>query len=591
MKKTFKKIKSTISTSDKKSPNNQSDINSAMEINLSNQNNNTEKNIKNINFISKETLALSEENINKLKNNIDNERNNTIKDLNDLNMKLNELNKEINRLDVDNKYLNNNINSYKKNLKLKNNNKNYIEKNNNNIEKLNKKIKLNENMILNNRHNLKLLKKEKKLLEKEIKENDAPETLENLQKQLDEILKKEDEAKKEIEKLIIIKNEHEIVCSRKQKEYTKKIEIIKSEIYFEQKKKDIFDKINNQKILNINNRNKSNLKNNTDITIEDNINKNNEILYFNSEKKVQNNNKNIFNKNNSATKNIFNYYLRQFKENKNKKRKEKIEIKDILNSNINNNLQNNEIKAFSSINYNKNSLNNNADILNIKSINNKKNNKESNRALFTPSEKELLLKLIPNKILDNYEQKFDVIKKENLSLQTQLNDRIRLKTLTKQNNLIKLENSELINNVFHKNKLKLDVQKNTTNKKIHELKEKINHDKKLFQYYDLLYIRKKNILNKYLKKYRNIYGNIKNGNLILKKGAQLTQDNIICLDIYGKGEEGNTSFEEADNENDNGQFSENCDNYEDEGVNYENENEIENENNIENEDDFDEDEK
>ena len=52
-------------------------------------------------------------------------------------------------------------------------------------------------------------------------------------------------------------------------------------------------------------------------------------------------------------------------------------------------------------------------------------------------------------------------------------------------------------------------------------------------YYDSIY-RQKNIeFNQLLKKYRNLYAQIKNGNLLLKKGEQLTQANIICMDKYG----------------------------------------------------------
>ena len=133
--------------------------------------------------------------------------------------------------------------------------------------------------------------------------------------------------KKEIEKLNIIKNEHELICTRKQKELTKKIEIMKREIDYENKKKDIFEKVINQKNLNFNNKN---LSNKTEINIADNTNKNNEGIY-NSEKKVKKNtNRNLFNKNNNERKNIFNYYLQQFNENKNKKRKGGEIIKPLL---------------------------------------------------------------------------------------------------------------------------------------------------------------------------------------------------------------------------------------------------------------------
>ena len=515
MKKTYKKRKSNSQTIDKKISTNDTNNKSSMIIKVASiDKSKKEEESKNNIIISKETLTELEFNINKLKTDIDIERNNSMKDSNDLNAILKELNNEINALQINNKYLTNNINTEKK--KIKNNNKNNKSLElGNNIDKLNKKIKFKENMISNNKQNLKILKKQKNFLEKEIKENDNPEQKENLEKQLDDIFIEENEIKKDIEKLTIVKNEHEIVCKRKQKEYNKKIEIIKREIEYEQKKKDIFDKIVNDKKRN----------NNT-----------------NNENKL------------SGPKNIFNFYLRQFNENKIKKRRENLEIKQMLNSNINNI---NDIKSFSSFN---NESNNDDDILNIKLLNNKNNsdkkNLYQNRSLFTKSEKAFLLKLIPDKCLDNYENKYDLIMKENISLQSKLNDKIRLKTLAKKNNLIKLENSELTNNVYHKKKLILNTKMNEINRKKFEINEKIKSSQRLLNYYDTIIASKNNQYYELLQKYRNIYNQIQKGKMFLKKGAQLTQENIICMDKYGKKAGDHTSINDINDDIDHGQVSE-----------------------------------
>ena len=574
MKKTYKKIKSTAPTSDKITSTNDPKTGPSMLIKISSANNKNNEESKNTSKITNQNINELETLINKLKSDIDLEKNNSMKNLNELNAQLKLLNNEINSLELNNKNLTNKINNAKKRKTKENFNKNL--KKGNSIDKLNKKIKLKENMISNNKCNLRLLKKEKIFLQKEIDENVNPAQIENLQKNLEDIFKNENDVKKEIEKLNIIKNEHEITCKRRQKEYNKKIEIIRREIEFEQKKKDIFDKINNDKKINNNNKNTSKLNNITDSNISPHLYRNNDLPKTESEKKEKISiHKNIFFKNNNDKKNIFNYYLKQFNENKNKKRRENHELKRLLNSNINSN----NLNDF-------NSESNADEILNIKSINNNKSNSHSNRALFTKSEKDFLLKLIPDKCLDNYENKYNLIMKENLSLQSKLNDKIRLKTLAKKNNLIKLENSELINNVYYKKKLKLDSKINESNKKKHEINEKIFKNKKLLNYFESIYNQKNMQYNQLLKKYRSIYNEIKKGNLCLKKGEQLTQENIIFMDKYGRQAEGDTSFNEIDDNEDHGQFSENYEDTEDnkKSDNIPNDKYNNNENEIENED-------
>ena len=95
-----------------------------------------------------------------------------------------------------------------------------------------------------------------------------------------------------------------------------------------------------------------------------------------------------------------------------------------------------------------------------------------------------------------------------------------------------------------------------------------------------------------MKKYRNIYNEIKKGNLYLKKGEQLTQENILCMDKYGKKADDETTINDIDDNEDHGQVSENYDESEDNAKNDNiNDNKYNNENENEDYNDEDEDEK
>ena len=55
--------------------------------------------------------------------------------------------------------------------------------------------------------------------------------------------------------------------------------------------------------------------------------------------------------------------------------------------------------------------------------------------------------------------------------------------------------------------------------------------------------------NKILKEFKSLYNDIKEGKLILKKGAHLTKENLEMLDVYGMRKSNNTSFNDMnDNE-------------------------------------------
>ncbi len=83
------------------------------------------------------------------------------------------------------------------------------------------------------------------------------------------------------------------------------------------------------------------------------------------------------------------------------------------------------------------------------------------------------------------------------------------------------------------------------------------------QYNDIIFNKKNNEFNKLLKEYKKIYENIRNGQLVLKKGVQLTRENIEAIDKYGMRGSNNTSFDGinedvdyanvSDNENEEGE--------------------------------------
>ena len=75
-------------------------------------------------------------------------------------------------------------------------------------------------------------------------------------------------------------------------------------------------------------------------------------------------------------------------------------------------------------------------------------------------------------------------------------------------------------------------------------------------YYDTIIASKNNQYYELLQKYRNIYNQIQKGKMFLKKGVQLTQENIICMDKYGKKDGDHTSINDINDDIDHGQVSE-----------------------------------
>ena len=510
--------------------------------------------------ILKEKSTTLESNLNKLKFDIDLERNNAIQESNILNLKISEINNEINRLKLDNKYITNNLHSIQKKLEIKINQNMHTkmrnksgEIENNTTEKLNRNIKLKEKMILNSKQNLKVIKKEKECLENEIKKIEGV-NKELLEKQLEDIKKVNNEETKELEELKNMQSEHNKICVKKISELLRQYDLIKKEYEFEIKKCNfINEKSSNSNLKNIISKSSGNVlinasskKQNDNIISKNKNNRNKKLIIYNDPSK-----ENDYH--------IFNYYLKRKNEKNKKDDLPNINEGFLKENKINLDMPDSQSKFISnSINYtNTNEQNNNNSIMYMKLNNSSIQNR--NHELFTKSEKLMLSKLIPNKFLDNYEQKFDLLRNENNNLKIKMNDSASKKKISKENNILKLENNNLQNNILNKQKIFLNLKVNDYQRKKKEINNKIKENQKNIEYYQILYKKKNKEFNILLREYKRIYNDIKNGKLYLNKGAQLNEKNIQAMHKYGMDESDNTSFNGND-DIDNINYSEDEDN-------------------------------
>ena len=510
--------------------------------------------------ILKEKSTTLESNLNKLKFDIDLERNNAIQESNILNLKISEINNEINRLKLDNKYITNNLHSIQKKLEIKINQNMHTkmrnksgEIKNNTTEKLNRNIKLKEKMILISKQNLKVIKKEKECLENEIKKIEGV-NKELLEKQLEDIKKVNNEETKELEELKNMQSEHNKICVKKISELLRQYDLIKKEYEFEIKKCNfINEKSSNSNLKNIISKSSGNVlinasskKQNDNIISKNKNNRNKKLIIYNDPSK-----ENDYH--------IFNYYLKRKNEKNKKDDLPNINEGFLKENKINLDMPDSQSKFISnSINYtNTNEQNNNNSIMYMKLNNSSIQNR--NHELFTKSEKLMLSKLIPNKFLDNYEQKFDLLRNENNNLKIKMNDSASKKKISKENNILKLENNNLQNNILNKQKIFLNLKVNDYQRKKKEINNKIKENQKNIEYYQILYKKKNKEFNILLREYKRIYNDIKNGKLYLKKGAQLNEKNIQTMHKYGMDESDNTSFNGNDDV-DNIKYSEDEDN-------------------------------
>ena len=128
---------------------------------------------------------------------------------------------------------------------------------------------------------------------------------------------------------------------------------------------------------------------------------------------------------------------------KKRKKKEIISIKDY--AFLDDKYKNPITPLYSNETNNNNNIESNGSVKNKKRIN--KSIDYSNKTLFTKSEKIFLSKLIPDKCLDNYQNKFNSLLTETMNIKSKIGDNLKEKSADKNNHLLKLESSSLQNNL------------------------------------------------------------------------------------------------------------------------------------------------
>ena len=374
--------------------------------------------------------------------------------------------------------------------------------------------------------------------------------------------------------------EHNKICAKKLSDLLKQYDIIKMEYEYEYKKNENREKNieNIQKIkLKKNNKNKNENKNESidNINISKSTKNINVKTDCNENENKGKKDKNKFNKRNKAelSKNMFQSYFKQLTEKK--KRKDSLLIKEyaFINDNI-------KLNPYLNSNSNKNINIINSIIVNMKLNNStinksiKDSNSNSNKTLFTKSEKNFLSKIIPDNCLYNYENKYNSIINDKLNIKVKMIDNIKQKKIINEYNLLKLENSSLQNNVIYRKKLYLNTKICEYNKKKRAIIQKIRLNQNYLKRYKLIYNTKNYEYNQLCAIFKEIYEDIRNRKLFLKKGEMLTQANIEAMDKWGMRGSNNTSFDDIQSVD-----YANVSEYENEEI--EDENNNENENNIE----------
>jgi hypothetical protein len=268
-------------------------------------------------------------------------------------------------------------------------------------------------------------------------------------------------------------------------------------------------------------------------------------------------------------KNIFKQYFKVPKEKK--KKKEIISIKDYA---FLDDKYKNPITPLYSNETNNNNNESNGSVKNKKRIN--KSIDYSNKTLFTKSEKIFLSKLIPDKCLDNYQNKFNSLLTETMNIKSKIGDNLKEKSADKNNNLLKLESSSLQNNLMKRKIIKLRSKICEYNKKKLDMIDKIKDQEKELKNYDDVYKKTNHEFKVLLQYFKEFYEQIQNRKYALIQGEQLTDENINAMDRYGMRGSNNTSIDGFNEDVDYANVSE----YENEEIEDEKKEDNENEDNV-----------
>ena len=444
-----------------------------------------------------------------------------------------------------------------------------------------------KNIINHNKNIIDMLKIQKEKLEKIINE-ETNEKSDEYNKNLQNLISKEDKLKKEVLILNNIKDKHNKLCDKKIEDLTKIMKIVQNEYDYESKRHE-----NNNKEKNINKKSKliknitiNNMKNKNTYNVSKSSsfinNKNSPLPKINKNKsqlfigKNDNKENNILEKNKSldlSDKNILKDPIRNELSNiksistkNNNMEKDLFEMKKQILKKIKYKFLNNSINKNITSNININNIN-----INEINTNNSNNSNDSN---FVKTDMSFFSKVVPSEYIDKFKKKFSNIQAYGqISKEKQKEFLLQKKLNSQKKNEIEL--TELKKKVSIQTMIKLHSKLSEMKKNVNILKIENKNMYKKYLYIKRKYKKKKDENEKMMKYFHNLYIDIKNNKITLKKGNKLNKDDENAINKWGgpidlfiiKNDESSNNGENNENEKENEE--------EEEEVNYEeNENEI-----------------
>ena len=358
-----------------------------------------------------------------------------------------------------------------------------IKSNENDEDNTIEKIKTNNKIIENNNKLIKKNKTQKMKLEK-INIDENKNNLLSLQSELEELTNKENNLKKKIKELNLIKKNHEQNCEKIISTLEAQLQILKSDLENENKKKQLNDE-------EVNKNNNTNTKSCLNSSSTD--------LCLPKITDINNNSNNLMRK-----KRISELHLTE----SNKKNKSII-LKDL-----------DEIKRRIKLN---SDLNKNSNI---------KTEANETRVLLTENESNILNQIIPTECIKIYEDKFNQLEEQRMKIQEKLDSNITNKKLIKKKNKILSLSEDKIKETNRKG-IDLHYKITEAKKKSYDINKEMNLIKKELKAFDNKYNKKKEESDLIKKNWLAFYNDIKNDKIKLRKGISLTQDDIDIIQKYG----------------------------------------------------------
>ena len=438
-----------------------------------------------------------------------------------------------------------------------------------------------------------MLKIQKEKFEKIINE-ETNEKSDEYNKNLQNLISKKDKLKKEVLILNNIKDKHNKLCDKKIEDLTKIMKIVQNEYDYESKRHENNDKVKNINKKSIKNITINNMKNNN----TNNVNKSSSFIYntnsplpkINRNKsqlfigKNDNKENNILEKNKSldlSDKNILKDPIRNELSNiksistkNNNMEKDLFEMKKQILKKIKYKFLNNSINKNITSNININNIN-----INEINTNNSNNSNDSN---FVKTNMSFFSKVVPSEYIDKFKKKFSNIQAYGqISKEKQKEFLLQKKLNSQKKNEIEL--TELKKKVSIQTMIKLHSKLSEIKQNVNILKIENKNMYKKYLYIKRKYKKKKDENEKMMKYFHNLYIDIKNNKIALRKGNKLNKDDENAINKWGgpnelfviKNDESSKMGENNINENENENEKEN-ENEEEEEVenNEENENEI-----------------